>query len=112
MKYQHKINQRSIVFSRWTRKSYAVFASLGKIVSIGHLSFDTCMSFFSKKKTSLNKLINNTEPVENEDIETETFFSEWLEILLIELGIIKINEEYNSTKLNIYNLIQSIFYTL
>jgi hypothetical protein len=110
MKYQHKINQRSIVFSKWTRKSYAVFASLGKLVSIAHLSFDICMSFFSKKKNRLNVLKNNTELVENEDIETEAFFSEWFEKLLIELGIINIDETYNSTKLNI-RIWQSPYFT-
>ncbi len=32
------INQRALVFKHWSRKSYAVFSSLGKLVHIGNLS--------------------------------------------------------------------------
>lgn len=40
MKQQINIQRIVSTFSRWTRKSYAVFASVGKIVRISHLHFD------------------------------------------------------------------------
>jgi hypothetical protein len=48
MKYQYKITKNNIVFSKWTRKSYAVFASLSKLVNIARLSIDIFKSFIYK----------------------------------------------------------------
>lgn len=35
-----------MVFSQWTRKSYAVFHSIGKMVKISQLNFDMHQKFF------------------------------------------------------------------
>lgn len=40
-----------LVFRKWSRKSYAVFASLQKEVQIGHLSFSICESLVSRGKS-------------------------------------------------------------
>ena len=38
-----------VVFSQWSRKSYAAFASLNKIVSIAYLSMDLYLNTLLKK---------------------------------------------------------------
>ena len=42
MKQNRTIRNQQIVFSRWSRKSYAIFCSLGKTVKIARLSIDIC----------------------------------------------------------------------
>lgn len=48
-------NSPSLLFTRWTRKSYAIFASLGRVVHIGRLSTDLCDSSLRKSGCSLRK---------------------------------------------------------
>lgn len=50
-------NTEVVVFSRWSGKNYAVFASLKKVVSIGHLSIDLCKSSLLKNR-SVIRLLN------------------------------------------------------
>jgi len=44
------INQ-SVVFTQWSRKSYAVFSSLGKEIQIGHLDVEICEKAIEKKSS-------------------------------------------------------------
>jgi hypothetical protein len=48
MKSRVFISQKQVVFSQWSRKRYAVFASLKKQVKIGHLSVDLCNASLKK----------------------------------------------------------------
>ncbi len=47
-------NQASVVFSRWTRKAYAIFSSLKREVQIGHLALCISESLVSKAKTVIS----------------------------------------------------------
>ena len=101
MKNQYNIAKSALVFSKWTRKSYAIFASLGKLVTIAHLSIDICKSFFTQKKNILSLLTTNSEESENRDVEKDSLIWEWLEKLMLEMGIISLDEAYYSTEQNI-----------
>jgi hypothetical protein len=57
MKYVLPI-RKLIVFSQWSRKSFAIFASLGKIIKIGRVSVDISDKSLVKK-TSQTRSINN-----------------------------------------------------
>lgn len=48
-------NKKTIRFRRWSRKAYAAFASLGKLVTIGCLPKDIADSSLSKQKTGTSK---------------------------------------------------------
>jgi hypothetical protein len=39
-----QIPKKVLVFAQWSRKGYAVFASLNKVVNIAHLSIELCKS--------------------------------------------------------------------
>ena len=51
MKETKSIAKRRLVFTKWSRKSYAIFASLKREVQIGHLSFSICGSLVRKTKS-------------------------------------------------------------
>ena len=53
MKHQKYISFDRVVFSRWTRNSYALFTVLKKVVNIVRLSFDLCESSHSKKQSAI-----------------------------------------------------------
>jgi hypothetical protein len=44
-----------IVFTQWSRKNYAIFASLGKLIKIGQVSADICK--LALKKTSAGSIL-------------------------------------------------------
>lgn len=50
MKRNRSTYQNPLVFSRWSRKAYAVFASLHKEVIVASLRFDVCQSAMLKCK--------------------------------------------------------------
>jgi hypothetical protein len=51
MKTITPIAKSRLVFRKWSRKSYAVFASIKREVQIGHLSFSICESLVSRGKS-------------------------------------------------------------
>ena len=51
MKFTNSIEKQQLVFTKWTRKSYAIFASLNKEVQIGHLSSLICDSLVATVKS-------------------------------------------------------------
>lgn len=51
MKEIISILKSRLIFRKWSRKSYAVFASLKKEVQIGHLSLSICESLVSRGKS-------------------------------------------------------------
>lgn len=67
--YQKKQKYTDIViFSQWSRKSYAVFASLKKVVRIACLSIDICQSSLMKVPAIVRLfLILGESDIENED---------------------------------------------
>ena len=53
MKSLRKNPNTILVFSRWTRKNYAIFASLHKAINIARLSVSICKYSFSKSQILL-----------------------------------------------------------
>lgn len=110
MKHQYQKTNNTIVFSKWTRKNYAVFASLKKVVNIVRLSLHTCFSLLSKNEFIL-RLINEGENIEvsnSKPNDDRAIFSQWFIILLLDLGLISLDESCSLTNRK-YNLLESIF---
>jgi len=59
------------VFSQWSRKAYAVFASIGRQVQIGHLNFDICVKSLLKGKKSFLLVSNNGTVIEWQENSSE-----------------------------------------
>ena len=82
--YENQLNiKSSFRFRRWSRKAYAVFASLGKAISIGNLSVDMAGATLFRS-IDLIKRIFFGEPEKEELAEDE------LPVLLIENSVIAI----------------------
>ena len=69
MAVSQKNKRQTLNFSRWIRKNYAVFSSLGKVVKICRLSVDICenallKAFRSGKKAILASLFSFSEEME------------------------------------------------
>ena len=52
MREKYNISRKNLVFSQWSGKKYAAFASLGRVVVIAHVSADICNASL-KKNTSI-----------------------------------------------------------
>jgi len=103
--YQTKQVQTDIIiFSQWSRKSYAVFASLKKTVRIACLSIDICQSALLKVPAVICLLtLLGISDIEND----ETDISEQLDDLLLSLVVIPTlshnKDIYSQNKLINYN---------
>ena len=71
-----------ICFRRWSRKSYAVFAGLHKVIAIGHLSSGICEAANKKNDTGLTN--SSEETFFNTDNQEEEQEKEALLLLLSE----------------------------
>lgn len=83
----HQIKQAHkniIVFSQWSRKSYAVFASLRKLICIARLSIDLCSSSLFK----VPAIVRLLSLLGISDVDDDTSISEQLENLLLSLEIL------------------------
>ncbi len=67
-----KAYNKPIIFSKWSGKKYAIFASLHRVVNIARISIDICKASLLKSNT-LNSLINLFEKdnLEEEDTDWE-----------------------------------------
>lgn len=64
-------------FRRWSRKAYAVFASLNKSISIGSLSVDMASATLFKSIQRINSfLFEETETEQGEEAELSALLSE------------------------------------
>ncbi len=95
------INNDVVIFSRWSRKSYAIFQSLKKVISIARLSIDICESS-SFKKSSFVHLIHKHEVNEEcDDFNYTNFSADEIKILQVLLSAQNnIDIEYNQVRLN------------
>lgn len=59
MHKRNKIVQKLIHFFRWTRKKFAVLASLGKLIKIGVVRIEVCKQALLKSGVSLQSLSGN-----------------------------------------------------
>ena len=71
--------KKSVRFRKWSRKAYAVFASICYQVSIGHVSKDIADSALAKKeyRESLPKINQKKE-----DLQPKMVISFWLKVFL------------------------------
>jgi len=75
------------VFSKWSRKEYAVFASLGKLIKIGVLKADICQKALLKKLVDLKKIAKFTENLEEDDTALNIADYNSLQFILSSLGL-------------------------
>ena len=73
MKQNRTIRNQHIVFSRWSRKSYAIFCSLGKTVKIARLSIDICRMAMMKSAVlqEMQQLFASPKNHQNDTTEQE-----------------------------------------
>lgn len=78
---------KPLVFSRWSRKNYAAFASLKKEVVIAYLKFDVCVAAMLKCKNLILSLIepSDLDQMSIDDIDREQSVS--IADLLSALGL-------------------------
>lgn len=94
MQYLPEYQNEIMVFSKWTRKSYAIFSTLHRVVNIGRLSVDMCVTALCKKLL-LHRIMNaNSEwdifesPVNDED----ALLLNWKMVLLFVLECVSIEK--------------------
>lgn len=105
--------QTSIVFRRWTRKAYAVFSSLGKQITIGHLTSGISEASLCKLETSIHSTCYSElkEESEEEVHQEETTFYSLFELILM-LCVVMVTPIVSSlsSKLRIYSTVKlSVF---
>jgi predicted membrane protein len=87
-----QVNTNVIIFSRWSRKGYALFACLKKVVHIARLSFDMGESSVSKKSTIIRICtLLGIDDSENNDIDIKE-----LQLLSVIMPITSINKDIYS----------------
>lgn len=67
-----KYSKQSVTFRQWSGKAYAIFASLGKEITIGHIDIDVCDQSLLKDKTHNNfQFIKSDEilNLDNDDVD-------------------------------------------
>ena len=73
MRKKNPITTSAYVFLKWSRKGYAIFASLKKIINIGRLTVDLCCTAQLKNQNLINLLTvdefeeRNEEQTDNEE---------------------------------------------
>ncbi len=88
MNSQKTVNPSGLIFSRWSRKGYAVFASLGKVVKIGRIAVDICRVAILKTsalKEGSARLLTNIvrDSKDDEDIDFTELISQLLMLQLL-----------------------------
>ena len=97
-------NNKVLNFSRWSRKSYAVFVSIGRIVKISNLKIEVSQSFIKKNKTfSAIQTLFNFKGNTNEEIQLDIFELIKLDILQFELLTNNNSKKCNSDKIKLSN---------
>jgi hypothetical protein len=78
-------NTNILVFSKWSRKSYAIFASLHKVVVIAQLSVDLCRASLLKNQVAISLLnwSNNGEEEKADDIVPDDLSENQQNLLLL-----------------------------
>lgn len=78
MKRNYSINH-TFRFKRWSRKNFAIFAALHKVISIGKISVAICEKSLEKTKTWISNFLFQNDDVltpENEDNQDELAWNE------------------------------------
>lgn len=100
----------SIRFRRWTRKNYAVFASLHKTISIGNVVINICNQALKKIKQQNTSLHFDFERFSDIVESNKTIDEVILEYQLVASSTVTTGETYQNTSLlNINHLSNNIF---
>ncbi|MBI9065828.1 MAG: hypothetical protein JEZ09_00970 [Salinivirgaceae bacterium] len=106
MQQKNYISKKSLTFSKWSRKGYAVFASLGKVVKIGQLNVEICKQAIKKNTNLLIEfvLLEKDKLNQKTDESIEFLLSEYLFQNVISIKAIdsKLNPQENK-KIKVYN---------
>jgi len=83
MNQQQHIQRNSLIFARWSRKNFAIFASLGKVVKITRLTVEICDASLRKSVNLLPLFLHDLKLIEdqNDELETELNLEKALEVL-------------------------------
>ncbi len=95
MQTNRHISENALTFSRWTRKNYAVFVSLKKVIKIARLSVDICLAA-SHKNLSLIRILayvlytcKTDEAFENDEFSVQELLLELtsVQVLVTQQGV-------------------------
>lgn len=117
MNHQNYISSNVVFFSRWSRKNYAVFASLGKHVKIGVLKVDICQKALLKGLVDIISISKNTKGTEEDESEVNIADQSILQLsffVLLILSVFNLNSTLVSRKESLkrhIQKIQSLFFT-
>lgn len=87
MNQQKYISTNIFVFSKWSRKAYAIFASLGKLIKIGVLKADICQKALLKGIVELGKIAEFKEDVDEDENALDITDHDSLQFILSVLGL-------------------------
>ncbi len=70
-------NQNYIRFKRWSRKNYAVFAGLNKVISIGKIAVEICEKSLQKTFSNISEFLafnkeNNDSELDEDNLKFQT----------------------------------------
>lgn len=98
MKKARKFFTKAIRFRRWTNKSYAVFNSVGKVVSIGVLTISICDKSNAKSHNSSNKINDSSKEKEFYNENEAGLFDIYNLLLLVFLLLLPLFSEIECIK--------------
>jgi hypothetical protein len=81
------IKTKRLIFSQWSGKNYAVFASLGRVVNISSLTIDICVQSIKKTLSVIGSFIGAEEIEDSSPVE---YGKDINEIIQVELGTIQL----------------------
>ncbi len=118
MNQRNYISSEQLVFSKWSRKNYAIFASLGKQVKIGVLKAGICQQTLLKGLVDIITISKNTEDSEDDESEVNIADQSMLQLsffVILALSVFNLNSvissQENSLFKNFIRHIQSLFFT-
>ena len=101
MQKSSNIKPKQVIFSKWSRMGFAVFASLGKVVKIAHLKVEICNQAIQKNLNLLSDFFENAHEkiIQEFDESIELLLAQWFDGLMIVQ-----NEKEISNKVNNINI--------
>ncbi len=120
MNQQKYISSKLIVFSKWSRKNYTVFSSLGKQVKIGVLKARICQKTLLKGLVDIITISKNTEDFEEEESKVNIADTSYLQFAFSTFGLLLFlffnlasvtSSQENRKQKNIIQHIHSLFFT-
>ena len=76
-------NQNFIRFKRWSRKNYAVFAGLNKIISIGKITVEICEKSLQKTFSNITEFLTFNKESNDSELDENNFNCQINELQLL-----------------------------